>query len=228
MDVNAISGALTGAASASTVSRTRLADDFDNFLILLTAQLANQDPLDPLDSNEFVAQLVSFTGVEQAVNMNTNLEQLIDLFKSGRAVNAVGYLGTTVEAAGNTIRLADGAAPFQYNLPQSVSKASFIVSDASGQVVATGEGPVTAGNHEIFWDGTSLNGGRQPDGIYTVTVSARDSNDKLIPVSTRISGRVTGVETIDGGVLLTVNGVGIPIEDIISVIEPPPPDPTQL
>ena len=224
MEVNAI----IGASTASTVSRTRLADDFDNFLILLTAQLANQDPLDPLDSNEFVAQLVSFTGVEQAVNMNTNLEQLISLFKSGQTANAVSYLGTTIEATGNSIRLADGAAPFQYSLPESASTASFIVSDASGQVVATGEGPTSAGDHEIIWDGTGVNGVTQPDGIYTVTVSARGAGDNLIPVATQISGRVTGVETVDGSILLTVNGVGVPIEDIISVVETTPPDSTQL
>ncbi len=228
MDANAITGAITGTPTASTISRTRLADDFDNFLILLTAQLANQDPLDPIDSNEFVAQLVSFTGVEQAVNMNTNLEQLIGLFKSGQTISAVGYLGTTVEAAGNTIRLADGAAPFRYSLPESASTASFIVCDASGQVVATGVGPTSAGDHEIIWDGTGVNGVTQPDGIYTVTVSARAADDKLIPVTTRISGRVTGVETMDGNILLTVNGVGVPIEDVVSVVEATPPDSTQL
>jgi flagellar basal-body rod modification protein FlgD len=228
MDTNAIAGAITGAPTQSGVGRTRLADDFDNFLILLTAQLANQDPLDPLDSNEFVAQLVSFTGVEQAVNMNTNLEQLISLFKSGQTMSAVGYLGTTVEAEGNTIRLADGAAPIQYHLPQSASTATFIVSDAAGRVVATGAGPTSAGDHEIFWDGTGIDGIRRSDGIYTVTVSARAHDNSLIPVTTRISGRVTGVETVDGNILLTVNGIGVAIEDIISVVEPTPPVQTQL
>ena len=208
------------------VSRTRLADDFDNFLILLTAQLANQNPLDPIDSNEFVAQLVSFTGVEQAVNMNTNLEQLIGLFKSGQTMSAVGYLGTTIEASGNTIRLTDGAAPFRYSLPQTASTASFIVSDESGRVVATGAGPTSAGDHEIIWDGSGVNGVTQPDGIYTVTVSARAADDSLIPVATRVSGRVTGVDTVDGNILLTVNGVGVPIEDVVSVVESTPPDAT--
>jgi flagellar basal-body rod modification protein FlgD len=207
------------AESGAAASQTRLADDFDNFLKLLTAQLANQDPLDPLDSNEFVEQLVSFTGVEQAVNTNQNLENMIDLFKSGQTASAVSYLGTTVETAGNAIRLTDGQAPFHYSLPESAKSTSITVADASGSVVFSGEGQTTAGEHELIWDGRNFNGVLQEDGIYTLKVSALDNNGGLIPTSTRISGQVTGIETIDNSIMLTVNGAQVPIEDISKVRE---------
>ena len=186
---------------------------------MLTTQLTNQDPLDPLNSNEFVQQLVSFTGVEQAVNTNLNLENMIDLFKAGQIASAVSYLGTTVETAGNTIRLTDGQAPFSYSLPEAAASSSITVADDSGTVVFSGPGQTTVGEHQLIWDGRDLNGVLQADGIYTLKVSALDNNGGLIPISTRVSGRVTGIETVDNSIMLTINGTQVPIEDVISIRE---------
>lgn len=216
MEINTVSNT---AQNGATAARTRLATDFDNFLILLTTQLTNQDPLDPLNSNEFVQQLVSFTGVEQAVNTNLNLENMIDLFKAGQIASAVSYLGTTVETAGNTIRLTDGQAPFSYSLPEAAASSSITVADDSGTVVFSGPGQTTVGEHQLIWDGRDLNGVLQADGIYTLKVSALDNNGGLIPISTRVSGRVTGIETVDNSIMLTINGTQVPIEDVISIRE---------
>ncbi|MFQ5785758.1 MAG: flagellar hook assembly protein FlgD [Alphaproteobacteria bacterium] len=220
MNVNPIAAA---AVSASQTSRTSLAGDFDTFLTLLTAQLSNQDPLDPLNSNEFVAQLVSFTGVEQAVNTNTNLEKLVDLFTGNQAAAAVGYLGTTVEAKGNAAVLGNGSASFDYSLPENAAATDIVIQNAQGAVVFTGNGEPTAGEHSFVWDGLDDNGVQQPDGTYTITVTARDAAGAPITVETRMQGRVTGVDTLDGELTLIVNGVPVPFSDVISVRESDPP-----
>lgn len=222
MEITALSG---NAETALNTSRTRLADDFDQFLLLLTAQLQNQDPLDPIDSNEFVQQLVSFSGVEQAIATNANLKSLIALNKSAQAASAVSYLGTTVKASGDQIALVNGEARFVYTLSDNSASTSIVISNDAGENIFIGRGNITAGEHGFVWDGRDGNGALQPDGIYKIEVSAFAPDDTLLSIPTIIGGRVTGVETVDGGTQLTVNGIAVPIEEILSVIETPPPAP---
>ncbi len=203
-------------------SGTRLAEDFDTFLSLLTTQLANQDPLDPLDSNEFVAQLVSFSGVEQAINTNTKLDSLVGLLTTSQTAAAVGFLGTTVEAKGDTATLANGEATYIYNLPANAASTTIQIRDDQGNIVFTGSGEVAAGDHTYVWDGRDSNGTALPDGVYSISVTAKDSFGKPIDATTRISGRVTGVDTSSGSPVLTINGAQVPFEDIVSVRETDP------
>ena len=99
----------TGASAASSKSLAGFAQNFDSFLTLLTAQLKNQDPLSPLDATQFTTQLVQFTGVEQAIHQNQSLETLISLQKDTGVGSAVGYLGKTVSANGDSITLTNSA-----------------------------------------------------------------------------------------------------------------------
>jgi len=200
-------------------SGTRLAEDFDTFLTLLTTQLANQDPLDPLNSNEFVAQLVSFSGVEQAINTNTKLDSLVGLLTTSQAAAAVGFLGTTVEAKGDTAALANGEATYIYNLPGNAASTTIQIRDDQGDIVFSGGGAVTAGDHTYVWDGRDSSGNTLPDGNYSISVSATDSFGNPIDATTRVSGRVTGVDTSSGSPVLTINGVQIPFSDVVSVRE---------
>ncbi len=215
--------ALTGDTSLATKSGARLAKDFDQFLTLLTAQLQNQDPLDPLNSNEFVQQLVSFTGVEQAIATNANLENLIAQNRAGQVASAVSYLGTTIEAKGDQIVLAGGEARFIYTLSENTASTSIVIANQSGETVFAGQGNTTAGEHGFVWDGRDANGNLQPEGLYKVTVSAFASDDKLLSLQTIIGGRVTRVETDEAGIHLTVNGIKVFLEDVLSVEESPPP-----
>ncbi len=213
---------LPAATSIVERGRTTLATNFDNFLTLLTTQLKNQDPLDPLDSNEFVAQLVSFTGVEQAINMNSNLELLISLFKVSQTASAVDYLGTTVEAKGDTTALAGGEAIYNYRLPESVTSTGVLITNDQGDIVFSGTGEIFAGDHVFVWDGRDKNGDVQPDGFYKISLSALDADDGIISVATTVSGRVTGIQSLDDGLVLVVNGVNVPFENIVSVVESDP------
>lgn len=213
-------------SSGKTSSLANLAENFDNFLTILTTQLQHQDPLSPLDSNEFTSQLVQFTGVEQQVLQNQNLEQLIELQQQGQSVAATSYIGKIVEAAGNTNMLIDGGATYSYILPESAETAVLRIFDSSGDLVAQENVEATAGIHDFEWDGTTLLGGTAPDGPYSFAVTALDADENPITVTHRILGRVTGVSFEDDKTVLGIGEVGVPL-DVITGIQEAPEDADQ-
>jgi flagellar basal-body rod modification protein FlgD len=221
MAVNAVTPPVTTAnqPSNSETSRKSLAGDLSQFLNLLTTQLKYQDPLSPMDSSEFTAQLAQFASVEQGIQQNQNLESLIGLTKATQISTGVSYIGRTIEADTNVGALVNGKAEFLYNIPKTAQQTSITVRDAKGQVVVVKQGDTSVGSHNFVWDGKDANGNKMPDGPYTVTVSAMDANKATIPVTTHMLGRVEGVVTSDGTVNVLVGGVAIPLDKILSVKE---------
>src|SRR5437588_2979972 len=92
------------------IDKNTLAGNFQTFLTLLTTQLKNQNPLDPLDTNQFTQQLVQFAGVEQQINMNTQLQSLVSLQQTAQNSQALGFVGKTVTVKGTTAPLTNGQA----------------------------------------------------------------------------------------------------------------------
>lgn len=203
----------------SETSRKSLAGDLSAFLNLLTTQLKYQDPLSPMDSTEFTAQLAQFASVEQGIQQNKNLESLIGLTKATQISTGVSYIGRTIEADTNVGALVNGRAEFLYNIPKTAQQTAITVRDARGQVVISKAGDTSVGSHNFVWDGRDANGNKMPDGPYTVTVSALDANKTAIPVATHMLGRVDGVVTSEGAVNVLVGGVSIPLDKILSVKE---------
>src|SRR4051812_26257456 len=111
MAVNPIAGSSGTNSNVPAVdSRAGIADNFDTFLTILTTQLKNQNPLDPMDTNQFTQQLVQFTGVEQQLKTNTFLEALMNASQNSTNTDAVSYIGKEVTAAGTKANLAAGGA----------------------------------------------------------------------------------------------------------------------
>jgi flagellar basal-body rod modification protein FlgD len=219
MDVAASSGT-TGnpiAANAND-SRIGLADNFDSFLKLLTAQLKAQDPLSPLDANQFTQQLVQFSGVEQAIRTNQALGQLVALVQGDQLTRSLDYLGAEVEAQASTVPLGAGAtAQLSYQLATAADRVQIEIYNASGQLVATEGGTTTAGSHNVPWDGRGASGAALPEGLYRFNVVASDAAGEPVPVTTSIRGVVDGVE-IDGDLLLlSVAGVLMPTDAISAI-----------
>ena len=103
----------TGATAGST-NLGNIAGNFNAFLTLLTTQLQHQDPLSPLDTNQFTQQLVQFASVEQQINMNTSLSTLISLQQTAQATAALNFIGATVVVGGSTAQLANGQASWNF------------------------------------------------------------------------------------------------------------------
>src|SRR3981081_3638957 len=112
----------TNKTSTASTATTGIADNFQTFLTLLTTQLQNQNPLDPLDTNQFTQQLVQFAGVEQQLKSNDQLKSLIDIEKSAQATQALIYVGNTVAVDGSTQQF-DGSATWNLKAAKDTSAA---------------------------------------------------------------------------------------------------------
>src|SRR5690606_26085417 len=153
---------VSGSGSANNTSRQTIAQNFDTFLNILTTQLRNQNPLDPLDTNQFTQQLVQFTGVEQQLKTNDFLEALLLNTQSTARADAVSYIGKEVTASGKTAELKDGGAYWTYNAAANVANATVTIKNAAGSVVYTEAGSLNAGAGAFLWDGKGSDGNIQP------------------------------------------------------------------
>lgn len=212
--------ALTGAKSVADRSAASLADNFDTFLLLLTTQLKNQDPLSPMDSSEFTQQLVQFSSVEQQIHANKNLESLIGLGRASAGAAAVGYIGREITAETDTAALKDGSATWTYALDGEASETTILVKDQTGKIVATRNGETSKGRHVFAWDGCDNLGRPLPDGAYAIEVSAKGRSGAKVDVATGITGIVTGVILTGDEPELAVNGVTVRLSAVLSVSAP--------
>lgn len=215
-----VSGIGTDTTMTSQLSTTRLAENFDTFLTLLTEQLKNQDPLEPLKTNEFTQQLVQFSNVEQSIAQNRSLETLVALTQASVTGSAVSFLGRDVEAVGNIANLKDGEATWAYGIARQAHTVTLTVRDAGGGIVYETEGEAEAGLHTLEWDGTDNSGQQLPDGYYTLSIEALDTADNTITTQTRVTGRVTGIDFSGSEPILTVNGLLVPLGNVQTLSEP--------
>ena len=213
---NATNSFPTPPSSISTIAvqtgaekdRASLSQSFDQFLLLLTTQLKNQDPLSPMDSTEFTNQLVSFSQVEQQIKTNQSLAQLVKLTNTSQTTLGLSYIGLNVDMQGNQFEYpGSGSTSMAYNLPTEAAISTVSVLDASGNTVYTQNGDVTAGKHLFVWDGSdNQNGGVAPAGTYRLRVSALDKDQKNIGVGTIVPGYVSGIMTADDGTINLIIG----------------------
>lgn len=221
MQSEALSPAPASPTNGASSSVTGLAENFDSFLKLLTTQLSNQDPLSPMDANQFTEQLVQFTGVEQAIKTNTMLENLVGLVRTDQLARGLDYVGAEVEAEGAAVQLgADRGATFHYEIEERAAAVQVDILDERGNLVHRAAGETGAGQHTVPWDGTDAQGNRLPEGLYRMEVSAVDAAGRPVPVSTQISGTVDGVETRGDRLLLSVDGVLVDQESITRISRP--------
>lgn len=211
--------AANGAGSSTSVTgaSTSIANNFDQFLTLLTTQLKNQSPLDPLDTNQFTAQLVQFAGVEQQLKTNQTLSTLLTLNKATTTTQAVGLIGSTVTADGATSQLKDGSAEWNINMPRGGS-ANITIKNAAGAVVRTYQTSLTAGDQTYRWDGTTSVGSKAAAGEYSITIDARDVSGKQVVAKTEIKGVVDGIDLSGDAPLLKIGAISIPIDKVKTVV----------
>jgi len=222
MDINALQQATQNNGSGGSKSAlSSINNDFDMFLTLLTTQLRNQDPLDPMDNTEMTNQLVQFAGVEQQIQQNTNLEQLITLQQAGASSAAVAYIGKDVQIEGDTTNYTGQPITFGYTPPEDVESLSVSVVDPEGNLITTFEGETTAQRHTLTWDGTDSNGDPVEHGIYKFLVGAFDeANDSVLMSQKDVTGRVTGSAADENGVYVLLDDVAINLNQVISVRDP--------
>ena len=199
-------------------SRNRLADSEQTFLALLTTQLKNQDPLSPLDSNQFTAQIVQMTGVEQQLMTNDLLKMLVGMSDGGLS-GSVGLIGKTVTAESDQAVIQGGETSWTYDLDRNATSVKYEILNSQGTTVWSRTDPsVAGGEHSLDWDGKTSAGQQLPDGgTYTLKITATGSGGEAIAATPRISGVATGLETIDGVTMVSVGKLKIPVSSITGV-----------
>jgi flagellar basal-body rod modification protein FlgD len=210
----------TGTSDSTDSALSDLSGDYSNFLTLLTTQLQNQDPLSPMDTNQFTQQLVEFSGVEQQINGNKKLDQMIALQSTANAYGAVGFVGTSISATSDQLPLQNGAARFDYTIEHASSAATLKIMDSSGNIVMLEQVDGTVGTHPVQWDGTDYFGNQLKDGQYSVSVSYQDAGGTSYDAPTTTYGTVDSAEIDNGTVSLKLGDVTIPLDEVTSVTRP--------
>ncbi|QWG12286.1 flagellar biosynthesis protein FlgD [Bradyrhizobium sediminis] len=221
MPTPVVSGKTTPSTDKTTTASTAttgIADNFQTFLTLLTTQLQNQNPLDPLDTNQFTQQLVQFAGVEQQLKSNEQLKSLIALEKSAQATQALIYVGNTVAVDGSTQQFNDSAT---WNLKAAkAATAEVTITNSTGQTVYTGNYALNQGNASFVWDGKGNDGAQWPAGTYKLTATGKDSSGKDVAIATEIQGVVDSVDLTASPALLSIGGQNYTTDQIRRVIRP--------
>jgi flagellar basal-body rod modification protein FlgD len=207
--------ATTGAAPA--IDTKTIAGNFTTFLQLLTAQLKNQNPLDPLDTNQFTQQLVQFAQVEQQLKSNDQLSALVSLQKTAQSTAALDYVGKSVVVDGATAQLTNKTATWSFSVPKPAS-ATINIKNASGQAVYTGSYTVNPGTQNFKWDGRGANGTQWPDGAYTMSITANDASGQPVAISTEIQGVVDSADLTQSQPILSVGGQNFTLDKIKRVV----------
>ncbi len=206
-------------SSSTSGSSTGIADNFQSFLMLLTTQLQNQNPMDPLDTNQFTQQLVQFAQVEQQLKSNSQLEALVKIEKTAQSTQALVFVGQTVAVDGSTAYF-DGNATWNFKAPSN-SSATITITNSAGQTAYTGSFAIGSGNSSFVWDGKGNDGTKWPAGDYKMTVTAKDSNGKDVAISTEVQGMVDSVDLTASPALLSIGGKNYTLEQIKRVVRPP-------
>ena len=206
-------------SSKSGVAQAKLDEDLNQFLNLLVTQLKNQDPLDPMDANEFTSQLVQFASVEQQIYQNANLEKLLNVEQSSQIANMVDFIGHTIEATGTSFHLENDSAEFTYEFGTRPNSATISIINSSGLTVYSGDAVNETGQQSFKWDGKNQHETQQPDGTYTAVVTGKDHDGNLMNVTQTVFGRVTGAGAEEGIVSLFMNDIKTSLDKVLSTRE---------
>jgi flagellar basal-body rod modification protein FlgD len=212
---------ITPAASQSAAAKN-LTDKTvtqDDFLKLLIAQLQNQDPMKPMDNQEFAAQLAQFNSLGQLIEINSKLGALQSGQGSTSQYNAASLIGKEISSAGNKVSLAADAAPsIGYQLSANAVRVVVSIVNASGELVRQLDaGARSAGDQAIVWDGKDGAGRKLPPGEYGFEINAFDLAGRKVPASGKIQGLVTGVKLDGGEPVLEVGTLQVPLSAVTAV-----------
>lgn len=195
-----------------------LSADMDMFLKMLTTQMQNQDPLDPMDTSEYTQQMVQFSAVEQSIQQNATLESILATLSTQDMAKAANFLGTHAEFASPVSGLTSSEpAQWSWEADRPITSLTATIKNLAGQVVETREIPAGP-NGEFEWDGTLSNGGNAGAGVYVLELAGADSNGTRVPVGVRSVGTVDDVTLANGTVQLGVNGATMPASVLVRMI----------
>jgi len=209
-----------GATSAETSAYVNPKNNLgrDEFLTLLITQLKNQDPLSPLESADFTAQLAQFSSLEQLFGMNETLANIQNTLRTQESGNVLDYIGKLVKTRDNTIFVKDGTMESNAYILEDRADVTIFVHNSEGvEVRRIYAGWKEAGEHDLAWDGKDNYGHMVGDGIYFFEVEAIDENGFIVPYNAYLTGEVTGVTYQNSIPYLMIGNKLVAVENIIEI-----------
>lgn len=193
--------------------------DQSDFLKMLSHQMQNQDPMNPQDGSKYTTDLATFAQLEQLTNMNKKMDLQKNQALLEQKMMAASFVGKKIATSGNSIVTEKDGARSQvlFNLERPAKNVKVQMLDAKGNITA--EIPmenVSAGSQQAIWDGKATDGYPAPKGMYQVAIRAWDENQKLINVTTQVTGNVDSVSFEEGEVILRVDGKKVFLRDVES------------
>jgi flagellar basal-body rod modification protein FlgD len=220
MSTPAVNAPLPFAPQAATVPAAKKELDKDAFLRLLTAQLANQDPLSPVDNQAFIAQLAQFSSVEQLHEVSSRLDTLLLATASQTQLSTAGLVGKDVSFRAGAVELVAGRAPALQARLAAPAVVTATLTDEAGRTVRTlALGAREPGTFDLGWDGRDDAGQPLPPGRYAVKLSARGPDGAEVAVEARGRGRVSGVSFDGEAAELVVAGNHVKMPDVVEITQ---------
>jgi flagellar basal-body rod modification protein FlgD len=193
----------------SASSSNAMTDAQNRFLKLLTTQLKNQDPLNPMDNAQMTSQLAQISTVDGIEKLNATLQKLVANSVDGEAMQAANLVGRQVMIAGSGLQLGDNGAAGGVELAAAADQVLVTIKDPNGLVMKTIDlGNLEAGIHNFTWDGTTDAGAQAVNGGYSVAVAARRGTEKVTASALQLTG-VTNINRSTQGVTLNLGSLGL-------------------
>lgn len=204
-------------AATSTSQSPRLAGDFNTFLTLLTTQLKNQSPTDPLDTNQMTNQLVQFASVEQQIAMNQNLQRLLTLEQASQLTASAPLMGQRVEVEADSITLQSGTGTLKLPAAGVAQAAQVTILGSGNRVMRQETVPLGSSPTNWTWNGKTMEGFSLPDGAYTARVVGVGANGQAQAMPFTTIGRVTSAERVGGDLKLMLGQLQVSFDKLRSL-----------
>ena len=204
-------------AATSTAQTPRLAGDFNTFLTLLTTQIKNQSPTDPLDTNQMTNQLVQFASVEQQIAMNQNLQRLLSVEQASQLTATAPLIGQNVGVEAEQISLQSGAGTLKLPAAGASQTALVTIRGSGDRIIRQETVPLGSAPRNWSWNGKGRDGVSMPDGAYKVSVTGVGAGGKPEALPFTTIGRVTGAERVGGDVKLLLGQLQASFDKLRSV-----------
>lgn len=214
MPVDAVSA---GSGSAGYASAATEALDKNQFLNLLITQIRHQDPLSPMDNQQFISQLTQFSTLEEMQRISGKLDDGMSLSQSLNNTMLLGLVGRKATVMGQSAQVRDGAVGGNQIQAGGAGTATIVVRDAAGNQVATYSRAVKYGMNDIAWDGRNADGGLVADGLYKLEIEVEDAGGKAIPFASFMTGYVDGIRYEGGLAVVEVCGERFSVGDVFEV-----------
>lgn len=211
-----VSGTSSTTTNTAAASNSGLLADYNLFLKLLTTQMTNQDPLDPMDTSEYTQQLVQYSQVEQSIQQTGKLGDILGQLASQQMSAASNYIGREARFDSPVAGLGDAPAQWTYYVDGTPSALTATIKDSAGKVVNTVTlDPASQGTYK--WDGTKADGTKAENGAYTLSVEATNTAGDKLDTTINSVAVVSDVVTDGTNIMLGVNGIRMSASGLVAI-----------